>query len=170
VFYALIDFGDIYNIRTLSVNIKFICTSFRNRQNSESLATMYVYCIYLRNRLRHRTLNIMWVLQVTNNLEVGKANDHKFGFALLSSHQLYGTIVKTGWPGMRIIGPTSKAGKLVRFKQKGQKQASFLAFHIWCNCWRNLEIYSKETKTISTRTRTQTGLKSSPKTRYSACF
>jgi hypothetical protein len=26
---------DIYNIRTLSVNIKFICTSFRNRQNSE---------------------------------------------------------------------------------------------------------------------------------------
>jgi hypothetical protein len=25
----------IYNIRTLSVNIKFICTSFRNRQNSE---------------------------------------------------------------------------------------------------------------------------------------
>jgi hypothetical protein len=39
VFYALIDFGDIYNIRTLSVNIKFICTSFRNRQNSESLAS-----------------------------------------------------------------------------------------------------------------------------------
>jgi hypothetical protein len=25
----------IYNIRTLSLNIKFICTSFRNRQNSE---------------------------------------------------------------------------------------------------------------------------------------
>ena len=53
----------IYNIRTLSVNIKFICTSFRNRQNGEPLAcfsglfrseykwilyltTMYVYCIY----------------------------------------------------------------------------------------------------------------------------
>jgi hypothetical protein len=53
----------IYNIRTLSVNIKFICTSFRNRQNSEPLAsfsglfrseyewilyltTMYVYCVY----------------------------------------------------------------------------------------------------------------------------
>jgi hypothetical protein len=52
-----------YNIRTLSVNIKFICTSFRNRQNSEPLAsfsclfrseytwilylpTMYVYCVY----------------------------------------------------------------------------------------------------------------------------
>jgi hypothetical protein len=30
---------DIYNIRTLSVNIKFICTSFRNRQNSEPLAS-----------------------------------------------------------------------------------------------------------------------------------
>jgi low temperature requirement protein LtrA len=53
----------IYNIRTLSVNIKFICTSFRNRQNSEPLAsfsglfcreykwilyltTMYVFCVY----------------------------------------------------------------------------------------------------------------------------
>ena len=53
----------IYNIRTLSVNIKFICTSFRNRQNSESsasflglfrseykwilyLTTMYVFCVY----------------------------------------------------------------------------------------------------------------------------
>jgi hypothetical protein len=52
-----------YNIRTLSVNIKFICTSFRNRQNSEPsvsfsglfpseytwilyLTTMYVYCVY----------------------------------------------------------------------------------------------------------------------------
>ena len=29
----------IYNIRTLSVNIKFICTSFRNRQNSEPKAS-----------------------------------------------------------------------------------------------------------------------------------
>ena len=53
----------IYNIRTLSVNIKFICTSFRNRQNSEPsasfsglfrseykcilyLTTMYVFCVY----------------------------------------------------------------------------------------------------------------------------
>ena len=53
----------IYNIRTLSVNIKLIFTSFRNRQNSEPLAsfaclvrseykwilyvtTMYVYCVY----------------------------------------------------------------------------------------------------------------------------
>jgi hypothetical protein len=53
----------IYNIRTLSINIKFICTNFRNRQNSESLAsfsclfrseykwilyltTMYVFCVY----------------------------------------------------------------------------------------------------------------------------
>ena len=53
----------IYNIRTLSVNIKFICTSFRSRQNSESsesfsglfrseykwilyLTTMYVHCVY----------------------------------------------------------------------------------------------------------------------------
>ena len=53
----------IYNIRTLSVNKKIICTSFRNRRNSEPLAsfsglfrseykgilyltTMYVYCVY----------------------------------------------------------------------------------------------------------------------------
>ena len=58
-----ISFGLIYNIRTLSVNIKFICTSFRNRQYSEPsasfsglfrseykwilyLTTMYVYCVY----------------------------------------------------------------------------------------------------------------------------
>ena len=55
--------NDIYNIRTLSVNLQFICTSFRNRQNSEPLASfsglfrseyklilyltkMYVYCVY----------------------------------------------------------------------------------------------------------------------------
>jgi hypothetical protein len=31
--------GYIYNIRTLSVNIKSICTSFRNRQNSEPSAS-----------------------------------------------------------------------------------------------------------------------------------
>ena len=49
----------IYNIRTLSVNIKFICTSFRNRQKSELSGlfrseykwilystTMHVYCVY----------------------------------------------------------------------------------------------------------------------------
>jgi hypothetical protein len=53
----------IYNIRTLSVNINFICTSFRNRQNSETsasfsglfrseykwilyLTTIYIYCVY----------------------------------------------------------------------------------------------------------------------------
>ena len=53
----------IYNIRTLSVNIKFIWTSFRYRQSSNFLAsfsglfrseykwilyltTMYVYCVY----------------------------------------------------------------------------------------------------------------------------
>ena len=58
-----IVFSLIYNIRTLSVNIKFICTSFRNRQNSEPwasfsglfrseykwilyLTAMYVFCVY----------------------------------------------------------------------------------------------------------------------------
>ena len=44
----------IYNIRTLSVNIKFICTSFRNRQNSEPSASFsglfrseYKWILYL---------------------------------------------------------------------------------------------------------------------------
>ena len=63
IFIVCLNKWGIYNIRTLSVNIKFICTSFRNRQNSEPLAsfsglfrseykwilyltTMYVYCVY----------------------------------------------------------------------------------------------------------------------------
>ena len=53
----------IYNMHTMSENIKFICTSFRNRQKIEPLTsfsslfrsecklflyltTMYVYCVY----------------------------------------------------------------------------------------------------------------------------
>ena len=84
---------DIYNIRTLSVNITFICTSFRNRQHSEPLAsfsglfrseykwivyltTMYVYCVY---------------------------------------------------PAM-----SKKSENLSDLSKKGQKQASFLAFHKCC--------------------------------------
>ena len=64
----------IYNIRTLSVNIKFICTSFRNRQNSEPLTsfsclfrseykwilylmTMYVYCVYPAMSKKSEDLN-----------------------------------------------------------------------------------------------------------------
>ena len=64
----------IYNIRTLSVNIKFICTSFRNRQNSEPLAifsdlfrseykwilyltTMYVYCVYPAMSIKSENLS-----------------------------------------------------------------------------------------------------------------
>jgi hypothetical protein len=83
----------IYNIRTLSVNINFICASFRNRQNSEPsanfsglfrseykrtlyLTTMYVYCVY---------------------------------------------------PAM-----SKKSENLSDLKQKGQKQASFIAFHKCC--------------------------------------
>ena len=58
-----VHFNYIYNIRTLSVNIQFMCTSFRNRQNSEPsesfsglfrreykwilyFTTMYVFCAY----------------------------------------------------------------------------------------------------------------------------
>ena len=63
LFFKLQVTGYIYNICTLSVNIKFICTSFRNMQNSEPsasfsglfrseykwilyLTTMYVFCVY----------------------------------------------------------------------------------------------------------------------------
>ena len=66
---------NIYNIRTLSVNIKFICTSFRNRQNSEAwasfsglfrsehkwisyLTTIYVYIIVLILRCKKKSENL----------------------------------------------------------------------------------------------------------------
>ena len=58
----------------MSVNIKFICTSFRNRQNSEPLAsfsglfcseykrilyltTMYVYCVYPAMSIKSENLS-----------------------------------------------------------------------------------------------------------------
>ena len=80
----------IYNIRTLSVNIKFICTSFRNRQSSEHLAS---FSGLFRSEYK-------WILYLTTY----------FVFIL----------------------QCQKVGKLVRFKEKGQKQASFLAFHKCC--------------------------------------
>ena len=83
----------IYNIRTLSVNIKFICTSFRNRQNSEPLAS---FSGLFRSEYK-------WILYLT---------------------AMY---VYCVYPAM-----SKKVGKLVRFKQKGQKQASFPAFHKCC--------------------------------------
>ena len=79
----------IYNIRTLSVNIKFICTSFRNRKNSEPSASFsglfrseYKLILYLTTSVR--------ILCLSCNVK--------------------------------------KVGKLVRFKQKGQKQASSSPF------------------------------------------
>jgi hypothetical protein len=48
VYRTHINYQYIYNIRTLSVNIKFICTSFRNRQNSEPLARFsYILIVYM---------------------------------------------------------------------------------------------------------------------------
>ena len=79
----------IYNIRTLSVNIKFICTSFRNRQNSE----------LFRPVLQRVQMNFIF----NDNVRI----------LCLSCN-------------------VKKVGKLVRFKQQGQKQASFLAFHKCC--------------------------------------
>ena len=73
---------DIYNIRTLSVNIKFICTSFKNRPVSQRVQMNYIFNDNVR------------ILCLSCNVK--------------------------------------KVGKLVRFRQKGQKQASFLAFHKCC--------------------------------------
>ena len=83
----------IYNIRTLSVNIKFICTSFRNRQNSEPLGELF----------RPVSQRVQMNLIFNDNVRI----------LCLSCN-------------------VKKVGKLVRFKQKGQKQASFLAFHKCC--------------------------------------
>ena len=79
----------IYNIRTLSVNIKFICTSFRNRHNSELFRP------------------------VSQRIQMNFIFNDNVRILCLSCN-------------------VKKVGKLVRFKQKGQKQASFLAFHKCC--------------------------------------
>ena len=69
----------IYNIRTLLVKMKFICTSFRNRPVSQRVQMNFIF------------------------------NDNVRILCLFCN--------------------VKKVGKLVRFRQKGQKQASFLAFH-----------------------------------------
>ena len=79
----------IYNIRTLSVNIKFICTSFRNGQNSE---------LFMPVSQRVQTNFIF-----TDNVRI----------LCLSCN-------------------VKKVRKLVRLRQKGQKQVSFLVFHKCC--------------------------------------
>jgi hypothetical protein len=79
----------IYNIRTLSVNIKFICTSYKNRQNSELFRP------------------------VSQRVQMNFIFNDNIRILCLSCN-------------------VKKVGKFVRFKQKGQKQASFLAFHKCC--------------------------------------
>jgi hypothetical protein len=74
---------------TLSVNIKFICTSFRNRQNSELFRP------------------------VSQRVQMNFIFNDNVRILCLSCN-------------------VKKVGKLVRFKQKGQKQATFLAFHKCC--------------------------------------
>jgi hypothetical protein len=86
-------YNSIYNIRTLSVNINFICTSFRNRQNSKPSAS---FSGLFRSKYK-------WILYLTT---------------------MYVFCV---YPAM-----SKKSENLVRFRQKGQKQASFLAFHKCC--------------------------------------
>jgi hypothetical protein len=81
--------GYIYNIRTLSVNIKFICTSFRNGQNSE----------LFRPVSQRVQMNFIF----NDNVRI-----------------------------LCLSCKVKKVGKLVRFRQKGQKLASFLAFHKCC--------------------------------------
>ena len=84
---------NVYNIRTLSVNIKFICTSFRNRPNSEPLASFF--------------------RPVSQRVQINFIFNYNVRILCLSCN-------------------VKKVGKLVKFKQKGQKQASFLAFHKCC--------------------------------------
>ena len=72
----------IYNICTLSVNIKFICTSFGNRPISQQVQINFIFNDNVR------------ILCLSCNVK--------------------------------------KVGKLVIFKQKEQKQASFLAYHKCC--------------------------------------
>jgi hypothetical protein len=93
IFYVICEVN-IYNIRTLSVNIKFICTSFRNRQNSKPFGELF------------RPVS-QWVQK---NFTF---NDNVHILCLSCN--------------------VKKGGKLVRFKQKGQKQASFLTFHKCCH-------------------------------------
>ena len=85
----LLNFLYIYNIRRLLVNIKFICTSFRNRQNSELFRP------------------------VSQRVQMNFIFNDNVRILCLSCN-------------------VKKVGKLVRFKQKGQKQASFLVFHKCC--------------------------------------
>ena len=78
---------------TLSVNLKLICTSFRNRQNSEPIGELF------RPGSQRVQMNFIF----NDNVRI----------LCLSCN-------------------VKKVGKLVRFKQKGQKQVSFLAFHKCC--------------------------------------
>jgi hypothetical protein len=82
-------YKSIYNIRTLLVNIKFICTSFINRQNSELFRP------------------------ISQRVQMNFIFNDNVRILCLSCN-------------------VKKVGKLVRFKQKGQKQSSFLAFHKCC--------------------------------------
>jgi hypothetical protein len=82
-------YKSIYNIRTLLVNIKFICTSFRNRQNSELFRP------------------------ISQRVQMNFIFNDNVRILCLSCN-------------------VKKVGKLVRFKQKGQKQSPFLAFHKCC--------------------------------------
>ena len=99
IFFVNINFKEhgyiyiyIYNIRTLSINIKFICTSFRNGRNSEVFRP------------------------VSQRVQMNFIFNDNVRILCLSCN-------------------VKKVGKLVRFKQKGQKQASFLAFHKCCQVY-----------------------------------
>ena len=89
------------------INIKFICTSFRNRQNSEPLAS---FSGLFRSEYK-------WIL--------GPGSHVGFPISAKNKNLTY----------MCLSCNVKKVGKLVRFKQKGQKQASFLAFHKCCHFW-----------------------------------
>jgi hypothetical protein len=72
-----------YNIRTLSVNIKFICTSFRNRQNREFFrpVSQRVQMNFIFNdnaRIVCLSCNVEKVPEKLSILPVSKARTNKF--------------------------------------------------------------------------------------------
>jgi hypothetical protein len=120
---------------TLSVNIKFICTSFRNRQNSEPLASFsslfrseYKWILYLTTMYVYCGGKLFWTHQIPTSclptLLIFIHIERTFCINFISNDNV------------RILclscNVKKKVGKLVRFKQKGQKQASFLVFHKCC--------------------------------------
>jgi hypothetical protein len=119
---------NIDNIRTVLGNLYFICTSFRNKKKNESLEIFsvpfrsecklilyFLRCTYIYN-IRTLSVNIKFICTSFRNRQ---NSEPSASFSGLFRSECLSCNVKI-------------VGKLVRFRQKGQKQASFLAFHKFC--------------------------------------